>query len=87
MESPAQLVGSIDYVLRNPVEADLCEYAHQWPYSSYRATLGLDPAPAWLAVDEALALSGPDMASARRAIESRVHRSPIPVSDAVLRNV
>lgn len=87
MESPAQLVGSIDYALRNPLEAKLCEYAHEWPYSSYRATVGLEPAPQWLAIDEVLALSGPDVASAQRAIASRVHRSPAPVSDAVLKNV
>jgi putative transposase len=47
----AHLVAAIVYVVRNPIRAKLCEFAWQWPYSSYRATVGLAAAPQWLALD------------------------------------
>ena len=40
------------YVVNNPVRAGLCRDAAEWPWSSYRATAGLDPTPAF--VGEAL---------------------------------
>ena len=36
------------YVVRNPVRAGMVKSAEEWPWSSYRATAGLEPAPAWL---------------------------------------
>lgn len=36
------------YVVLNPVRAGACQRPEQWPWSSYRATAGLDPAPPWL---------------------------------------
>ena len=36
------------YVVLNPVRAGICALPHQWPWSSYRATAGLDPVPAFL---------------------------------------
>ena len=81
LSSQAHLVGAIVYVLRNPVEAGICEFAHQWPYSSYRATVGLDDAPKWLAVDEALALFGDTTAGARLNLAELVHRGRYVVSD------
>ena len=41
VDSDAYLVTAILYVVRNPVEAGICTRASQWPYSSYRATVGL----------------------------------------------
>jgi putative transposase len=35
------LLGAFKYVVRNPVEAMLCEKAEEWPWSSYPATIGL----------------------------------------------
>jgi REP element-mobilizing transposase RayT len=81
LKSPAQLVGAVVYTLRNPVDAGLCTYAHEWPYSSYRAMLGLDPAPRWLAVEEALGLFGSTAEEARAALAELVHRGRYPVSD------
>jgi REP-associated tyrosine transposase len=43
------------YVVLNPVRAAMTTSAGQWPWSSYRATIGKAPAPAWLAVDFLLA--------------------------------
>lgn len=36
------------YVVLNPVRARICSLPHQWPWSSYRATAGLDPKPQFL---------------------------------------
>jgi putative transposase len=44
------------YIALNPVRAGLCSRPELWPWSSYRATIGLDEPPPWLAVD---ALLGP----------------------------
>lgn len=46
------LVALCRYVERNPVAAGLVSRPEDWRWSSCRAHLGLDPAPAWLAVDE-----------------------------------
>lgn len=39
------------YVVLNPVRARMVRTPDQWPWSSYRATAGLDPAPSWLMID------------------------------------
>ena len=39
------------YVALNPVEARLCLDAAEWPWSTYRATAGLEDAPSWLHLD------------------------------------
>lgn len=39
------------YVVLNPVRAGMVKSAGQWPWSSYRATIGKAPAPAWLDTD------------------------------------
>lgn len=36
------------YIPLNPVKAGLCELPQQWPWSSYAATLGRAPVPAFL---------------------------------------
>jgi hypothetical protein len=36
------------YVVLNPVRAGMCALPHQWPWSSYRATAGLDSTPSFL---------------------------------------
>ena len=37
----SQLLTSFRYIVRNPVEAGLCERPEEWPWSSYGSTLGL----------------------------------------------
>ena len=77
----AHLVGAIAYIVRNPVEAGLVEHAAAWEWSSYRATVGRAPAPAWLLVNEALDLFGRNSPSAVVAFEELVHFGHLPVSN------
>jgi REP element-mobilizing transposase RayT len=39
------------YIVLNPVRARMVRSVEQWPWSSYRATAGLSPAPVWLHTD------------------------------------
>ncbi len=81
VESTAHLIGAIAYVVRNPVAAKLVTHAAEWPWSSYRATVGREPAPPWLLVDEVLELFGRDHTSAVLAFERLVHTGHLSVSD------
>jgi putative transposase len=66
IESDAHLLAACRYVVLNPVEAGLCSRPEEWPWSSYRATVGLEPCPAWLAEAELLALFSSSWEIARR---------------------
>jgi putative transposase len=66
IESTAHLLEVSRYVVLNPKRAGLCDHPAGWRRSSYRATLGIDPAPSFLAVDDLLAHFGPTRASARK---------------------
>ena len=39
------------YVVLNPVKGGLCADAASWPWTTYRATAGLEPCPPWLYID------------------------------------
>jgi len=54
----------------------LCNHASQWRFSSYRATVGLAEAPAWLNLGSFHALFGGPQGFARL-----VHDGHLPVSD------
>ena len=47
------------YVECNPVLAGLCAHPRDWPWSSYRAAVGLTPAPAFLSLDAVRRVGGP----------------------------
>jgi REP element-mobilizing transposase RayT len=82
--SDADLVGVLLYVMRNPLEAGLVENAAAWPYSSYRATAGLDPAPSWLALDEIYPYFGSTPAKAAAEFARLVHLGQGQVSNTDL---
>lgn len=50
-ETEAQLLATLRYAVRNPVDNGLCGQPDEWPWSSYRASVGLDPTPAFLDVN------------------------------------
>ena len=56
VEKNAHLLELARYVVLNPVRAGIARSASAWPWSSYRATAGINPAPPWL--DTATTLAG-----------------------------
>jgi len=54
------------YVVLNPVRAGMAQGPAEWPWSSYGALMGMQPAPVWLQVGALLARFGPGRALARR---------------------
>jgi putative transposase len=79
--SDAHLVAAMLYVTRNPLAAGMVRNAAAWPYAGYRAIMGLEPAPPWLAVDEVLRLFGRDVDEARRGFAGLVHSGHLLVSN------
>lgn len=63
----AQFRWALRYAVRNPVEVGLCADPGEWPWSSYRASVGEVSPPAFLALAKLLAYFGdlPDQAMAR----------------------
>ena len=55
VDSDAYLLELSRYVVLNPVRAGMVKKPEAWPWSSYRASVGLEPAAPWLAVDGLLA--------------------------------
>lgn len=66
-ETEDQLLWTLRYAVRNPVESGLCSEPDEWPWSSYRACAGIDRAPAFLDLEGALRHFGdtPSAAMAR----------------------
>jgi len=69
VQREAHLLEVARYVVRNPVRAGMVKAAEEWPWSSYRATAGLEPAPEWL--DAAFVL---ETFGARRAAAAARYR-------------
>lgn len=53
-----QLLWTLRYTVMNPIEAGLCGTPEQWPWSSYRASAGLDRPPRFLDVARVLSYFG-----------------------------
>lgn len=56
VDSDAYLLELARYVVLNPVRAGMAKKPADWKWSSYRASVGLEPAPGWLAEDGLLAM-------------------------------
>jgi REP element-mobilizing transposase RayT len=65
VERDSYLLELSRYVVLNPVRAGMVGQAGDWPWSSYLAMVGAEPAPAWLVADWVLGQFGPDRASAQ----------------------
>lgn len=68
------------YVVLNPVRARICSSPADWPWSSYRATVGIDSPPCFLDVDWLLHELGPPGARVA-AFRAFVHEA-LPVGQA-----
>jgi putative transposase len=62
----------VRYLAMNPVQAGLCERPEDWLWSSYRATIGLGSAPAWLTRSWVLGLFSEDEDVARGRLRAFV---------------
>jgi REP element-mobilizing transposase RayT len=49
IETEEHLLEAVRYVVLNPVRAGVCSDPGDWPWSSFRATAGLEPCPRFLA--------------------------------------
>jgi len=67
------------YVERNPVAARLVESAADWRWSSYRAHVGLAPAPRWLDVDglHGVVLGHAVLSAAQRRRAASLHAASV----------
>ena len=64
LEEEAHFLEVPRYVVRNPERGGLCELPEEWPWSSYRASVGLAPAPAFLDLKGLLGPFGGDREAA-----------------------
>jgi len=74
VDKDAYLHAVCRYIVLNPVRAELVTHPGQWCWSSYRATAGEAPVPAFLTVDWVLSL-GDTYCSWKRDWRGRSHRS------------
>lgn len=71
--SDDQFVTLLQYVVLNPVQSGMCAGPDQWPWSSYRATVGSVPAPRFLDVPGVLRWFDADDLRARQLYRSSVY--------------
>ncbi len=73
VERGSHLLAAARYVVRNPVRAGLRRHPADWRWSSYRATLGLEP-PGFLALEALLAHFGETRVGARACYRAFVEQ-------------
>ncbi len=71
-ETQEQLEWTLRYVLMNPVDGGLCSSAEEWPWSSYRASFGIDQRPRFLDVRRLLSFYGDESDSAMSRFRSSI---------------
>jgi REP element-mobilizing transposase RayT len=59
VQRDVHLLECFRYIVNNPVRAGLTQTAGAWPWSSYQASVGRAPAPAWLTLDAVVELFAP----------------------------
>lgn len=73
VEKDAHLLELCRYVVLNPVRAKAVAHPNQWAWSSYRATVGDVPAPAWLTTTWVLEQFGQRRGAAQAQYRTFVH--------------
>jgi len=81
VERESHLLELCRYVVLNPVRARMVRRPEDWPWSSYRATAGLAPEPAWLVTPWLLGHFGQPGPGARAAYARFVAEGARPVWD------
>ena len=72
LETESHFVWAAGYVVMNPVRAGLCAGPAEWPWSSYRASVGLEKSPGFLACEQLLAYFHSDAQRAQAAYAKQV---------------
>jgi REP element-mobilizing transposase RayT len=67
VEGAQYLLEVARYVVLNPVRAGICAHPEDWPWSSYRATAGLEPTPIFLTTSTILGQLGETYPGAQAA--------------------
>lgn len=68
------------YIVLNPVRAGMVETVGQYPWSSYRATVGYEPAPPWLCIDWLLSQFAHSKSQAQQHYLAYVHEGSEAIS-------
>jgi putative transposase len=76
IETESHLLEAVRYALLNPRRAGLSRRAAEWRWSGYRATVGADPRPPFLAVDWLLEQFSPNRYRARSEFRAFVNTDP-----------
>jgi REP element-mobilizing transposase RayT len=80
VERDDHLLAVAAYIASNPVRAGLCGEPASWRWSSYRATIGLEP-PGFLATDRLLSFFGESRERARERYRSQVQHEPTELAE------
>jgi REP element-mobilizing transposase RayT len=72
VDSDSYLLELSRYVVLNPLRAGMVRKVADWPWSSYRVSVGLEPAASWLEVDGLLAQFGKRRSLAQQRYEQFV---------------
>ena len=73
VDGNAQFLAAVRYIMRNPLDAHIVEDAGDWPWSSYRATIGQERSPDFLMVEQVLSLLSMDRHNAQNIFREFVH--------------
>jgi REP-associated tyrosine transposase len=67
IEDERYLLAVCRYIVLNPIRAGICAHLEDWPWSSYRATAGLEPTPPFLTTEVILGEFGTTYPEAQAA--------------------
>jgi putative transposase len=74
VEKDDYLIEVSRYIALNPVRASITGKAEEWPWSSYRAMIGIEKPPAWLSVDWILTQYGSNKKTAAAGFKKYVEK-------------
>lgn len=81
VERESYLLELCRYVVLNPVRAELCDDPADWPWSSYAATAGLEPAQPFLTTDWLLTAFGSTRNAAQESYRNHVAEGAVALLD------
>jgi len=76
VESAGDLLGAYAYVVLNPVREAMCLRAEDWPWSSYRTTLGMSDAFPFVDATDVLAELGGSTVALKALVDAQAGRRP-----------